>query len=113
MIINSLNSTVAPALLCLFLIFSGQGKSLKVYKAGKRNFCIIVLNGILYVIGMVLELYAIDMAGAARTAILVLWAPIFVLIFSSIFLKEKITWRLVLGTLLCIGGTILLVVPNA
>ena len=114
MIINSLNCTVASVLLCLFLIFSGQGKSLKVYKAGKRNFWILVLNGILvYVIGMVLELYAIDMAGAARTAILVLWAPIFVLILSSIFLKEKITWRLVLGTLLCIGGTILLVVPNA
>ncbi|MFC2033627.1 DMT family transporter [Chloroflexota bacterium] len=113
MIINSINSTVAAVLLCLFLVFSGRGKSLKVYKAGKRTLWFLVTNGILCVIGMVTELYAIDIAGATRTSILVLWAPIFILIFSSIFLKEKITRRLVLGTLLCIGGTILLVVPSA
>jgi drug/metabolite transporter (DMT)-like permease len=32
------------------------------------------------------------------------------MILSGIFLKEKITWRLVAGTLLCTGGTILLVI---
>ena len=110
LIINSLNSTVASIVLCLFLIFAGRGESLKVHKAGLRNLGILIANGILiYVIGMVLELYAIDLAGAARTAILISWAPIFVLIFSALFLKEKMTWRLILGTFLCIGGTVILV----
>ncbi len=111
LIINSLNSTVASIVLFLFLIFAGRGESLKVHKAGLRNLGILVANGILiYVIGMVLELYAIDLAGAARTAILISWAPIFVLIFSALFLKEKMTWRLILGTFLCTGGTIILVI---
>ena len=110
LIVNSLNSTVASIILCLFLVASGRGESLKIHRYGLRNVGLLCANGILvYVIGMVLELYAIDLAGAARTAILVSWAPIFVLLLSGLFLKEKITWRLIAGTLLCTGGTILLV----
>jgi len=110
LIVNSLNSTVASIILCVFLLVSGRGESLKAHRYGLRNVGLLVANGILvYVIGMVLELYAIDLAGAAKTAILVSWAPIFVLLLSGLFLKEKITWRLIAGTLLCIGGTIILV----
>ena len=110
MILNSLNGTVAGIVLCLFLILTGRGESLRVYKAGMQTVGILITTGILVlVVGMVLELYAIDLAGAARTSILVSWAPIFVMLLSGLILKEKITWRLAVGTVLCTGGTILLV----
>jgi drug/metabolite transporter (DMT)-like permease len=110
LIFSSINTTVGATILVLFLLARKEGEDLLVYRAGWRTLGILIANGILvYVMGMIMELLALDFAGPARTAILTSWAPIFVMILSGIFLKEKITWRLVVGTLLCTGGTILLV----
>ncbi|MBI4297469.1 MAG: DMT family transporter [Chloroflexi bacterium] len=53
--------------------------------------------------------YAVGHAGAAKTAILISTTPLFALPMSLLILKEKITARLVTGTVLSILGIILVV----
>lgn len=60
-------------------------------------------------VGMVLSFMAIQMIGVAKTALLRATSPLFVAPLAVIFLKEKMTWRVVLGTLLCVSGIWLIV----
>jgi transporter family protein len=60
-------------------------------------------------VGMVLSFMAIQMIGVAKTALLIATSPLFVAPLAVIFLKEKVTWRVVLGTLLCVSGIWLIV----
>jgi drug/metabolite transporter (DMT)-like permease len=55
-------------------------------------------------IGSVLFIYAVEDLGAARTAFLTTSAPVFALPMGMIFLRERLTPRIILGTLLTIAG---------
>lgn len=110
MIAASIVATSGSVILCLVLLVTGQRDSFNFKRYGAANVGIIIANGVIvYVVGMLLELLALDLAGIGPTSILVSWSPIFVLILSAIFLKEKVTRRLVMGTIVCVGGTLLLV----
>ena len=60
-------------------------------------------------VGSLLYVYAVVTAGAARTAILSATAPLLALPLSVIFLGERLTGRIGLGTVLCVGGILLVV----
>ena len=110
-LVNTFRLPVACLLLTSLVLRSGQGKSLKVVKYGRTTLGLVATGGILsYAIGVSLELYAVHYAGITKAAILTSWTPLFILFFSVLFLREKLTFRLGLGTLLCSGGTVLLVV---
>jgi drug/metabolite transporter (DMT)-like permease len=55
-------------------------------------------------IGSVLFIYAVEDIGAARTAFLTTSAPVFALPMGVLFLAERLTPRVLLGTALTIGG---------
>ena len=55
-------------------------------------------------VGSILFIYAVDDIGAARTAFLTTSAPVFALPMGVLFLSEKITPRVLLGTLVTIAG---------
>jgi drug/metabolite transporter (DMT)-like permease len=111
MIAGSILALAASIILFLVMLLSGQRESFRLRKYGTTNLVVMGANGIIaYVITTLLELWAINLAGVARTSILVSWSPILIMILAAIFLKEKITMRLTVGVLLCVGGTILLLV---
>ena len=71
----------------------------------RRSVAIVAIAGILGTgIGSVLFVYAVDEIGAARTAFLTTSAPVFALPMGVLFLSEKITPRVLLGTLVTIAG---------
>lgn len=79
-------------------------------KFGRRSLAILVLCGIFGTAGGgFLYLTAIDLAGAAKTAVLGSAAPIFGLIGSVLFLGERPGPRGIVGTLLSVGGIALVV----
>ena len=55
-------------------------------------------------VGSMLYVLAVQQAGAARTAILSSTAPLFALPMAALLLHERITPRVVAGTLLSIVG---------
>ena len=110
-IANSFRLPLASLLLTSLTLRSGQRKSLKVTSYRRRTLGLVAAGGILsYGIGVLLELNAIRYAGMAKATILTSWTPLFVLFLSALFLRERITLRLGLGTLLCSGGTVLLMI---
>lgn len=111
LVANSFKLPLVAVALTVLVLTSGQGKSLKVAKHGRATLGLIIASGILsYGIGAVLALYAIQLTGVSRTAILTASAPIFVLFLSILFLKERFTPRLGLGTVMCAGGIALVVI---
>jgi drug/metabolite transporter (DMT)-like permease len=72
---------------------------------GIRGAAPIALAGVLGIgIGSLLFIFALKEAGAGRTAVLVSTQPLFSLPIAVLFLREKITPKVVLGTALCILG---------
>lgn len=59
--------------------------------------------------GSLMYVYAVVNAGAARTAILSATAPLLALPLSLVFLGERITPRVGVGTVLCVAGILLVV----
>jgi drug/metabolite transporter (DMT)-like permease len=99
----------AAVILTTMTLQAGDGKALRIFQYKRKTLVLIILGGVLsYGIGVIFELYAVSFAGMAKAAILTSWTPLFILILSAIFLKEKITIRLALGILLCSGGTVVL-----
>ena len=57
--------------------------------------------------GSYLFLKSISMIGPTKTAVLGALAPVFTMIIAAVFLKERITWLVAIGVLLCVGGVVL------
>ncbi len=71
----------------------------------RRSIAIVALAGLLGTgIGSVLFIYAVEHEGAARTAFVTTSAPVFALPMGMLFLSERLTPRIILGTILTIAG---------
>jgi len=69
----------------------------------------LVIAGIIASIGGLLYIEAVQEAGAGRTAILTSTMPLFNLPLAVLFLRERVTPRVVAGTITCIAGIWLIV----
>lgn len=93
-------------LLPLFLLARQRGMPMPTKRATKY----VVIAGFFGMgLGSILYVHAVFFTGAAVTSVIAATAPLFALPFSIIFLKEKITPLILLGTLLAIGGVWLVV----
>lgn len=111
LVAQAIRLPLAALLLTTLSLQTGQGKQLRIFAYKRKTIIFLVLSGILsYGMGVIFELYAISFAGMAKAAILTSWTPLFLLFLSAIFLKERITLRLLVGVLLCSGGTVVLMV---
>ena len=109
--VDSLNPLTAnvvrlPTVTLLFsILYLSRGRKFKTNKFPPRSIIIILASGVIGVgIGGLLFFFAIQQAGAAKTAILFSVSPLFATAISLIFLKEKINLRIGLGILLSVAG---------
>jgi len=71
----------------------------------RRSIAIVALAGVLGTgLGSILFIYAVETLGAAKTAFLTTSAPVFALPMGVLFLSEKLTPRVLLGTAVTIAG---------
>lgn len=70
-----------------------------------RGIAIVALAGVLGTgLGSILFIYSVDEIGAAKTAFLTTSAPVFALPMGVLFLSEKLTPRVLIGTAITIAG---------
>jgi drug/metabolite transporter (DMT)-like permease len=70
---------------------------------------LIILSGMLnYGVGGIAYVAAMQRVGAGRTVLITSLTPVFILILSVLFLKEKATSKSVIGTIICVAGVVLL-----
>lgn len=68
-----------------------------------------VLSGMLsYGVGGIAYVAAMQRVGAGRTVLLTSLTPVFLLILSVLFLKEKLTPQSLIGTMICVVGVMFL-----
>ena len=101
----SLRIPAASSAVWLTLAMTRGRERLPLPSPSRRSIGIVALAGLLGTgIGSILFVYAVDELGAARTAFLTTSAPIFALPMSVLFLHEKLTPRVLVGTLITIAG---------
>ncbi len=87
-----------------------QPRELAAPFANRRHLGAIVASGVAgTAFGSLLYVYAVLEAGAARTAVLSASAPLMALPLSVMFLGERLTGRVLVGTVLCVAGIVLVV----
>ncbi len=105
---NGVRLPAASLLLIFFLLF--QKPAHPATRPGIRDFSLGALTGIVgFGMGGILFLLAIQDAGAGKAAVLTSCAPIFGLPLSVALLKEKVTRKILLGTVLVLIGIISIV----
>jgi len=91
----------------IFILSRKQGASLPTKKATK----VIIIGSVVgFAIGSLLYVASIKYVGATITAVVSTTAPLFALPLSFLHLKEHITARVVLGTLIAVIGVVLAVI---
>ncbi len=102
--------TPAGAIVLLGFALAFQRPALAAPFRNRRHIGAIALAGIVgTTIGSLLFVYAVVTAGAARTAILTSTSPLLALPLTIVFLGERLTRRILAGTLLCVAGIVLVV----
>lgn len=100
---NSIRMPLVALMLYLTRYWTGPVVSLR--QVDRRSLLIVAGTGILGMgLGSFLFLMAIDLVGPAKTATLSSASPIFGMTMAVIFLKEELTFRVVLGVALCMAG---------
>ncbi len=76
----------------------------------KRAIGFLVISGILSGLGVLANFFAMSLAPVVIVSPLEAVSPVFALLWSSIFLKqlEKVTPRVIVGTLLVVAGVVLI-----
>ena len=97
------NTVRFPIVFLFMLSMSSMWKSKA--RVTQRDFLLLALSGVL---GMTLSsiafLFGIQLIGAARTSSLNASSPIWVAVMSALFLKEKLTWRIVVSCIMVVAG---------
>jgi drug/metabolite transporter (DMT)-like permease len=75
-------------------------------RLNKENLGLLLLSGILgMTVGGIAFLFSIELIGVARAAPLSSSSPLWAAIMSSLYLKEKISWRIIISSIMVAVGT--------
>ncbi len=98
----------AAMALLLFTVSQRNKGSLQFQKYGARTIALAAVGGVLsYGIGAVLYVFAIQAIGVGKAVIISGLSPLFTVLFSVLFLKERLTWYILGGILLGFSGVVL------
>jgi drug/metabolite transporter (DMT)-like permease len=87
------------------LALTSSSRALPLARPSARSFAMIAAAGVLGTgLGSILFIYAVADIGAARTAFLTTSAPVFALPMGVLFLAERITASVLIGTVITLAG---------
>ncbi len=102
--------TVALMLLGLVRL---TGRPMQFARYGWRTLLVIGGAGVLGIgLGSILFLYSVQVTSAAKAALLSSMSPFFGAPLAALFLGEQLTWRTVVGMVLCVVGVWLIFFPE-
>jgi drug/metabolite transporter (DMT)-like permease len=101
----------AAIVLLFFAISRRKRGALQLRKYGFRSLALAVISGFLsYGAGVILFIIAIQLIGAGKTVVLLSVSPLFLLPFSTLILKEKLTRSALAGIFICVAGICLVAI---
>ncbi|WP_046245530.1 EamA family transporter [Hymenobacter terrenus] len=85
-----------------------QGLLPEIGKIERRSWIFLVTAGVLTATSSLLSFRALSIGDASRVSPLTNIALVFSVTLAAVFLKEKLTWQVVLGAVLMAGGALLI-----
>jgi len=89
-----------------------SGKFSTIYNIEKKAWIYLIAAGILTAVSSLLTFRALKLGNASAVSPLERISLVFAIVLAAIFLKEKLTWQIILGALLMVGGAILIAVSS-
>jgi drug/metabolite transporter (DMT)-like permease len=94
-----------------FTLFLATKKKSNHYKFSWKTVSLIALGALLGLfVSNIFYLKSIDFVGTSTPAAITASGPLITMPLSVLFLKERVDWKIILGTILTIGGNVLVIV---
>lgn len=116
--IKNVNSSLAFAIQAVLILIVSwgvviwQGSLPEVARVEKRVWVYLVAAGIITCISSLLSFYALKLEDASRVSPLERLSLVFAIIFAVIFLKETVSWQVIIGALLMAVGAVVIAVAG-
>ncbi|KKS08185.1 MAG: hypothetical protein UU61_C0004G0008 [Parcubacteria group bacterium GW2011_GWB1_41_4] len=98
--------------LLLFGVFSGKLSTFSPNLFWGREGVFIILSGVAGAISWLFYFWALGTGNGSQVASIDKLSLVFIVLFSAVFLAEKITWQVILGAILMISGAVLISWPH-
>ena len=99
---------LVSAIIAFIFIIKNKGS----FTGKKENQKILILRSLFGTIGIILNYYAIDRLVLSDANMLNKLSPFFVIIFSAIFLSEKINFKQMLAVIIAFSGALFIIKPS-
>ena len=100
-------------IICIsWAVVAAQGNLGEIANIDRRTWIYLIIAGIFTSLSSLFTFRALKLGDASKVNPLERLSLVFVVIFAAFFLKERITWQVIMGVLLMIGGAVLIALAN-
>lgn len=85
-----------------------QGSAPQVKEIDSRTWVYLIIAGVVTTLSSLLTFRALKLGDASQVSPLERVSLVFAILFAALFLKEKITWQIIIGALLMTAGAIII-----
>lgn len=116
--IREVNSSLVFAIQAIMIlavswsVVAWQGNLAEVTKIDTKVWIFLVLAGIITCVSSLLSFHALSLEDASRVSPLERLSLVFAIIFAVIFLKEKVSWQVIVGAVLMAIGAIFIAIGD-
>ncbi len=116
--IKNLDSSLAFAIQSVLIVtvswgfVLAQGNAAEIKTIESRTWIFLIIAGVLTTASSLLTFKALKLGDASQVNPLERVSLVFAILFAALFLKEKITWQIIVGALLMVAGAIVIVLAK-
>jgi len=116
--LKNVDSNLAFAIQAIFIfsitwgIIYFQGNFAEIKQIENKAWVFLILAGIATTLSTLFSYRALSTGPASYVTTIERMSLVFAILLSVIFLKEKVTWQLVIGAVIMIGGAVLIVMSG-
>ncbi|MCX2486410.1 EamA family transporter [Pedobacter sp. MR2016-24] len=116
--LKNVDSSLAFAIQAVFIfcitwgVIYFQGNFAEIKEIENKAWVLLILAGIATTLSTLFSFKALSTGPASYVVTIERMSLVFAIVLSVIFLKEKVTWQLVLGACVMIGGAVLIVMSG-
>ncbi|RZM28027.1 MAG: EamA family transporter [Pedobacter sp.] len=117
--LKNVDSSLAFAIQALFIVSITwilvlyQGTAPEMKQIDGKAWIMLILAGIATTLSTLFSFKALSMGPASIVVTIERTSLVFTILLSIIFLKEKITWQLIVGAILILGGAVLIALSDS
>jgi len=90
----------------------GQGNLPDLMRIERRTWIFLIIAGVLTCVSSLFSFRALKMGHASQVSPLTNFSLVFAVILAGVFLKEKLTWQVIMGAILMAAGAVMIAISR-